>query len=138
MITKVGTNHFRGQTYDVYMLSGTAGRDAENKPVNGKDHATVSVACVEQQDGTTMWVSVNGWRELASAVLGARKGSAVFAIGQLKPREYNGKTYYDLDAEFVSVCGVSGGAAQKFTALESRIQAAGFADIAEEDGELPF
>ena len=47
MITKVGTNYYKGMPYDVFMISGKAGGDAEDKPIGGKEHSAVNVAVVD-------------------------------------------------------------------------------------------
>lgn len=132
MIAKIGKNHYKGQAFDVYLLTGNAGRDAETKPINGKPHSVFSVAAQENQDSTTLWVNVNGWRNMYGPVAAVRKGDSVLAVGQLKKREYNGKTYYDLDAEYLSVAGSSGGAIPVSDAPTE------FAPIDEEDCDLPF
>jgi len=139
MITKIGTNCHKGQTFAVYLATGNAGRDAEDKPVNGKAHAVFSLPVKENPDGTTMWVNVNGWRSMYASVAAVRKGDSVLVIGQLKKREYNGKDYYDLDADFCAVSGGSvfgGSPAANLSALTDRMDT--FAEIGEEDGELPF
>lgn len=138
MITKLDTTYYKGKASDVYMVCGSAGRDAEDKPVGGKPHAVVSLPVKEKQDGTTMWINLNGWRNQYTAVAGIRKGDGVLAIGTLREREYNGRTYYDLDADFVAVSRLGGSADENRSALADRIGSAGFAAIDEEDGELPF
>lgn len=145
MISKIGKNNYKGQTYDIYMITGNPARDAEDKPVNGKNHAVVSMAVQENSDGTTMWVNLNGWRNSYLPVVSIRKGDSVMAIGQLKKREYNGKDYYDLDADFVAVSGTAAAQASNRSDLMNRMGAGfgggsdtGFAEIGEEDGELPF
>lgn len=107
---KIGERSYNGRTSAVYLLQGTAVRDAENKPVRGAAHAAVSVAAVEKEEGTT-YVTLNGWRSRADDVTAIRKQDSVLAIGALKTREYEGRTYYDLDADFVvrSGAGLGGG-----------------------------
>ena len=67
-------------------------------------------------------------------VAAVRKMDCVLAVGALSKSEYNEKTYYDLDVDFIAVSGVKrGGASQDFSAP------AGFDEIEElGDGELPF
>ena len=100
---QIGTTYINENSYPVYLLQGNAVRDAEVTQVNGKTLGKVSVAAQKNADGSTLFVGVNAWHGKARSVEAIRKMDSVFAIGTLKKREYNEKTYYDLDAEFVSV-----------------------------------
>lgn len=91
------------------IVAGTCGRDGEYKLIGEKQtpKAKVSVAVGKQEyangEKTTVWANVVAWRGLADVLAGARKGDAILAIGRVSTREYNGKTYSDLNAEFVSI-----------------------------------
>lgn len=108
------------------MVCGTCGKDAEFKAVGEKNSrkCTVSLAVGKRQDGggnpSTVWCNVIAWRDLASLLAPARKGDAVFVVGRLKSREYNGKTYTDLEAEFVSVASVHAAMAFPGKAVEAQ------------------
>lgn len=134
MITKIGTDSFNGTNYDVYMLVGNACGDAEIKQSNGgKAFAKVSVAAKKNPDSTTMFVSVTGFRGLSATVGSIKKGQAIMAIGKLDKREYNGKTYWDLVADYVGSAG--GFAMGGFKPVAK--PASEFAEIPEVE-ELPF
>lgn len=145
-LTKLGTRCYKGQEHPYYLLCGNATRSAEDKPVNGNNHSVVGIVAVERKDGTTTFVNLNGWREHYYEVISIRKGDVILAAGELKSREYNGKTYYDLDADFVarsgaglSSAGQDMAAAPAFTPAAEGVTVSGpgFAEL-EDDGELPF
>lgn len=83
----------------------------------------------------TKWCNVVAWHDMASILSQARKGDAVLAIGRLKTRTYNDKEYADLVAEYISVASVHAQAesAAAFIAPQQE-----FAELTEDDGELPF
>ena len=140
-LTKIGKNYYEGKERPVYLVQGNATRDAEWAPVNGKDHGKVSVAAAQNQDGSTIFVTINGWREKATDVADIRKMDSVLAIGTLKVREYNGKQYYDLDADFICLSGVGGGAERGSNSPQypSASTGAQFSELPDEEpGELPF
>ena len=105
---KIGTAYINSESFPVYLCCGNAVRDGEDAPIKGKPHSKVSVAAVENEDGSTVFVQINGWRKRASDVAAVRKGDTVMAVGRLMSRESEGKTYFDLDAEYISVGGVPG------------------------------
>lgn len=98
---KLGQSTYNNVTHQVVALWGFATRDAEDKPINGTEHAVASIAIGEDKEGVLTYVSLNGWRENAALVRKIAKGDSIHAVGKLKPREYNGKQYFDLDADFV-------------------------------------
>lgn len=143
-LTKLGTKYYQGQERPVYLLCGNATRSAEDRPVNGNNHAQVGIAAVERKDGTTTFINLNGWRGNYRDVLSIRKGDCILAVGELKEREYNGKKYYDLDADFVarSGAGLTGFVPEDSTGFTPAaegvtVSGPGFAEL-EDDGELPF
>ena len=87
------------------MVCGNCGQDPELKTVGEKNHrkCTVGLAVGRRQDDSTIWCNVVAWHDLASVLAEAHKGAAVLVVGRIKSREYKGKTYTDLEAEFVSV-----------------------------------
>lgn len=139
-ILKIGKDYFNGTEQPIYLLQGNATRDAEDKPAGGHAHTVVSIAAQKKEDGSTTYVTLNGWRNLAPVVRDVRKGDSVLAIGKLKSREYNEKTYWDMDADFVCVSGAHLPPAG-FRPVECGVDvsAADFNDLSdEESGELPF
>lgn len=127
----------QGSEVQTGMVFGRATKDAEHRRTNsGKDITTVSVKAYGRKDGTAAFLDIKCWGSLASSADGVMKGDPVMAAGRLSSREYNGKTYLDLTADFfLSTAAAQAGNLQ---ALSGRMQESGFAPIAEEDGELPF
>lgn len=137
---KLGMNCYNDKPLPVYLLNGNAVRDGEDAPVQGKSHAKVSVAALRHENGDTTFVTVNGWRDRAADVLAVRKGESILVIGPLKEREYNGKKYYDLDADFICRSGVDGyNVTGAYPQDYASPPSAAFADLSDEDeGDLPF
>lgn len=121
------------------IVAGTCGRDGECKLIGEKQtpKATVSVAVGKREDAngekTTVWANVVAWRGLADVLAGARKGDAILAIGRVSTREYNGKTYSDLNADFVSIASIAQQAQQPAPQGDPMT---GLEEV--EDDELPF
>lgn len=134
---KIGKTFVNGLPKDNYLLQGRAIKDGETSPVNGKEHSRVSVVALETEQGETIFVTLNGWRERTPDVAAVRKGDAVFAIGTLSTREYNGKTYYDLDANFCITSGTGRGITRGVDVLAEALGGEP-AVIEEEDATLPF
>ena len=137
-LLKLCKQWYGDKSKDIYLLQGTAARDAEDAPVGGKDHAKVSIAAVQNQDGTTVWVNLNGWRDRAADILNIRKGDSVFAIGAFSQREYNGKAYYDMDADFLSISGTGIVATPRYEAEAPELPPMEFPTLTDEDEKIPF
>lgn len=124
------------------MVCGTCGRDAEFTTVGerGSRKCSVGLAVGKRQgeDGkpTTVWCNVVAWHDLASMLAPARKGDAVFVVGRLKSREYNGKTYTDLEAEYLNIASVH--AAMSFPERAAAPSCDEFGALADDDETLPF
>ena len=141
-LIKIGTKFVDGAERSVYLMQGNAVRDAELKEVRGTPMGKVSIAAKETADGGTLFVTLTGWRGKARDVSAIRKMDSVLAIGELKSRTHNDREYWDLDADFVIVSGVGGGHKSKcagvgYVSADSSFDPE-FAEIGEEDGELPF
>ena len=145
-MVKVGTDSYNGKETPVYLVCGNATRDAESKMAGDKKLSTVGIAAAKKKNGETVYININGWRGLYREVLCVKKGDSILAVGRLKDREYNGKTYYDLDADFVCKSGAglvgavsaSASAAGETGQEDAHGDDDGFAEIEEGDGELPF
>lgn len=141
-LIKIGTKTVDGNEHSVYLLQGNAVRDGELKEVGNKELGKVSVAAKELSDGSTMFVMLNGWRYKAADVAAVRKMDSVIAVGPLKKRTHNEREYWDMDVEFIVVSGVRRNAASFSDDVGVGYAEVGnapdFADITEEDGELPF
>lgn len=121
------------------MVCGGISRDAELEHV-GQDNkrvCKVGVAVGKDEDGKTKWCNVVAWHDLASILCVARKGDPVLVIGKLKSREYNGKTYTDLVADFVSVASVHAVAESEAAHPTFTPQVPNFEEL-DDSEELPF
>lgn len=121
------------------MVCGGVARDAELERV-GQDNkrvCKVGVAIGKDDEGKTKWCNVVAWHDLASILCVARKGDPVMVIGKLKSREYNGKVYTDLVADFVSVASVRAVAESESINPTFSPQASDFSEI-DDSEELPF
>lgn len=131
----------QGQEVHTGLFAGSAIRDGEiNVTQSGKRVGSVSVRAYSRKDGTAAFLTVKAWGNFADTVSSLQKGDAFLAAGRIENREYNGKTYTDLVCDFVIACpsGTAASVPQNFSNLQSRMDNAGFAEIGEEDGELPF
>lgn len=139
-LIKIGKDYYNGHSSDIYLLQGTATRDAEIR--SEKAPAKVGIAVAKAEDGSTLFVDLNGWRDRKPEVAAIRKLDSVLAIGTLSTREYNGATQYSLDANFVAVSGSGIGAALPSSAAGNAGTgtSASFLDELQDigDGELPF
>lgn len=102
----------------------------------GKEVGSISVRAYGRKDGTAAFLTVKGWGKLGRQLSIMVKGDRVIAAGRLESREYNGKTYTDLVADYVWPTEkephfpVQGGGVN--------VSAEDFSEISEEDGNLPF
>lgn len=125
------------------MVCGGCARDAELQIVGEKSNrlCKVGLAVGKRSDPeggekpATVWCNVVAWHGLASILSAARKGDSVLVVGRLESRDYEGKTYTDLVAEFVSVCSVSAAAARPGAPAVPQER---FSESGDDDGELPF
>lgn len=146
MITKIGHDFYNGQKKDLYLLVGTACRDAEVRLIGDgeKRVCKVSVAAGKRQNTETVFVTLNAWNKNASWLSNVHKSDRCLAVGSIKTSEYNGKNYQDMDVEFVSVCAAPGDLqrlAQAAAAVPSpppNVTAEDWAELEDEDEELPF
>lgn len=112
-------------------IAGRAAKDAEvelvgaNRIARGK----FSVLIGKDEAGKGIFASVVAWRELAEYAAGIAKGVSVAVAGYTKIREYNGKTYTYLEAEWLDYKDVA-------RPVESAPDAVGFTQV--QDDELPF
>jgi hypothetical protein len=121
---------------DSVLVAGNAVRDAEYKLVGEKNSpmCLFSLAVGKREDTTTIFVNCKAWRNNADYAAGIRKGDSVMAIGKIEEREYNDKTYKTLVADWLNYIGESAVTA----VVISKAESAGFAELPDDDGELPF
>lgn len=143
-LVKLGKTYQNGEELPVYMVLGTAGKDGE-MPRSEKAPAKCNVAAAEQQDGSTLWVTLNGWRGQSDFVANIQKGASVMATGVLKRRTYNGKEYWEMDVGFISASGAGLGrsvpaqTSGSFSRADYPDPMEGFSELGEaNDGDLPF
>ena len=128
----------QGREMKTCCIFGRAIRDGEIKQTsNGKHIATISVKAYSKRDGSAEFVSVKAWDgPFLNAIGNTQKGDSMMVCGTLNEREYNGKNYVDLMADFYLRVPADGSQAENFTALNKRVET--FNAINEDDGELPF
>lgn len=135
LINGLPTYDREGKKLKTALIAARASKDGELRTTNsGKEVGSISVPAYDREDGTTAWITVNGWGHWARLLAYAHKGDSILAIGRIESREYEGKNYYDLVADYV--CVSSSTAEQRPSSTAS---AAGhFEELAEEDSDLPF
>ena len=127
------------------MVAGMLTRDADYKEVGEKKTplTKLGAAVGKRPDTTTIFCDLAAWRGLAKATAAAKKGEAVFAVGQVESREYEGKTYNTLNWEYISVVSAKPDSAAAFLAGVEKLSAGApvdvdFTELNDDDGDLPF
>jgi single-stranded DNA-binding protein len=93
MIIKQGNNR---------IVTGRVTRDAEVKIVGDKQTPKCAFGVAAAKNGEdTVFANIVAWRDKAEASAILKKGDYVAVFGTEKSREYNGKTYYDLEADVI-------------------------------------
>lgn len=125
-----------GQAIQTGMVIGFVTKDGEMRTTNsGKEVGSCSVKAYSKEDGSAAFLTVKGWGHLAQRLANVKKGDTILAAGRLDPREYNGKTYTDLVADFALVDSKEATVPNGVATIAQRAQA--FNEI-EDDGDLPF
>ena len=90
---------------DSVLVVGKAVKDAEYKLVGAKESPICSFGLNvgKRQDTTTIFVNCKAWYGMAEYAKNICKGDTVIVIGHTESREYNGKTYTDLTAEWLNI-----------------------------------
>lgn len=124
-------------------VAGKVTKDAEVKRVGDKQSlvASFSIIAGKRKDTTTIFVNCKAWRELAEYAAQIKKGDAVFAIGQIESREWNGKTYEDLKCVWLNIA-KAGSSVMPYAVPEAAPSAPIYADFTEieddDENPLPF
>jgi len=90
------------------IVCGRLSGDVEVKQVgeNNKTLAKWGMAVGERQnaDGQkeTVWANCQAWHNVARAAQGGKKGDVALCVGRIVTNDYQGKTYKNLNCEFVS------------------------------------
>ena len=89
------------------LVVGKCTGDAEYKRVGQKDSPVTSFSLIvgKRQDTTTIFANCKAWYRWAEYAKHIKKGDQVLVIGKLESREYNGKTYTDLVADWIDYLG---------------------------------
>ena len=131
----------QGKLGDMVIVTGKASGDAEFKLVGAKNSplCTFSLIAGKRKDTTTIFVNCKAWYGLAHYCENVKKGDSVAVIGTLEEREYNGKTYTDLVAEWINFVS-SDDAPQRELAPNGTPFPAGvtFEESADDGDDLPF
>ena len=104
----------------------------------GKEIGSISVRAYGRKDGTAAFLTVKGWGKLGRQLSVIVKGDWVIAAGRLESREYNGKTYTDLVADWALPS--NGGTSVRFPIPQDEavdVSADEFSEL-ENPGALPF
>lgn len=137
-----------GKTRETGLFAGPCTQDGELRQTNsGKSVGSVSVRAFNRKDGSAAFLTIKTFSEEdARRIAALKKGDRIMAAGTVESRDYNGKTYTDLLADFI-MTPAAFNAAENRAALEGRMDAAGFdngkggndfQDLGDDDGELPF
>lgn len=123
------------------LVTGVVTRDASYRYVGAKNTpvCSFSVAAGKRKDTTTIFVEMKCWRALARYASLVRKGDSVCAIGSIEEREYNGKTYKNLVCDWLNVVtpSMQGASPAPQVPADAPVPA-GFSELSDADGELPF
>ena len=135
-INGLSTYSKEGKKLQTGLICGRAAKDGQIYATQGgKEVGSVSVPAYDKQDGTTAWLTVKGWGHWARLLANVRKGDSVFAVGRIESRDYEGKIFNDLVADYVCVSASTAGQTPAQSAYA--VPTDNFAEI-EDDGELPF
>lgn len=125
------------------MAAGTVSRDPEYKEVgaNGTPLTRFGVRVGSATDPVSgerkgMFVNVVAWRDRAKFAKNIRKDDSVCVIGVQDVREYDGKEYKDLVADYIGVMQTGAQAAPEAIPAPVQDVFAGAQDA--EDYDLPF
>lgn len=115
------------------VIAGNIGKDAETRQAGSSTVTSFAVA-VEQRGKDakkTQWVNCSMWGSRGDKLVGyLTKGSRICASGELTTRDYNGKTYLELNVSDVTLMG--GGQERQQNHQEQKPQRR------ELDDEIPF
>ena len=130
-----------GREIQTGLFAGKVTRDAEVRTTSsGKQYCTTSVRAFTRKDGTAAFLTLKAWGgDMIARMQTLRKGDSILAAGRLEFREYNGKTYTDLVADFLLTA--QGDPLQGVAEAIRGAGSPGFAVLDEpgdQDGELPF
>lgn len=131
-----------GEARETGLYAGLVSQDGELKRTqNGKEFGSASIRAFNRKDGTAAFMTIKSFGDYSRLIANLRKGDHILCAGIVESREYNGKTYTDMMVDFLiagDTVPSASAPAENRAALSKRMDSAGFAEISEEDGELPF
>ena len=131
-----------GKQKETGLFAGIVSQDGELKRTqNGKEFGSASIRAFNRKDGTAAFMTIKSFGDYSRLIANLRKGDHILCAGIVESREYNGKTYTDMMVDFLiagDTVPSASAPAENRAALSKRMDSAGFAEISEEDGELPF
>ena len=131
-----------GESRETGLFAGLVSQDGELKRTqNGKEFGSASIRAFNRKDGTAAFMTIKSFGDYSRLIANLRKGDHILCAGIVESREYNGKTYTDMMVDFLiagDTVPSASAPAENRAALSKRMGSAGFAEISEEDGELPF
>ena len=84
------------------IVAGTATRDCENKLLGEKGTPLTSFSlAINAHKEEAKYVECKAFGKVSALAKNIKKGDPVAALGFVDSREYNGKTYTDLNCQFV-------------------------------------
>lgn len=129
-----------------WLFSGYISKNAAVKTVGEKNTPVCefSVNCGKKDNGDAIFINCKAWRDLAGVFSELMKGDSFCGIGREKKREYNGKTYTDIELEWGNSPMLCGGpaepeqAAPKPASYASASPDPSWSSMEDVGGELPF
>lgn len=117
-------------------IAGRSTKDSEVRQKEGREFATFSLAVADgygQNKGVMFFDVITSNTKLAAYI---KKGKQVVASGELKTREYNGKTYLSVSANHLELMG--GGDRQEPPAqTNAQVEGANLMDLSNTDPAEP-
>lgn len=104
MLSKIGTDFYKGQKIETYMLLARATKDGEVCTTRtGKTFGVVRTKAAERSDGTPVWMSVKSFDGSCVTTIGdIKKGDTILAYGRMIENTGNdGNVYRDIMADAV-------------------------------------
>lgn len=127
-----------------FMICGYVAKDAEKRTTqNGGLFVTWGVAVGKKNAGgneETVWTNCKAFGRAAEIASGIVKGDTVLCVGKLETTESNGKTYKNLNCEYVSVMAKPAVIPQAGTNAANQTTLSDLDDYEDilSDGDVPF
>lgn len=125
----------QGKIGDLTIVAGTAFKDAELKHVGDKGTTLCEFSLIvgKNPDGKGKFANCKAWTQLGTYAAQIQKGDSVCVIGTMESREYNGKTYTSLKADWLNIAGVGAPTTKGLPPSSST-----FSELSDEDSETPL